>query len=230
MKEIKEYDKTITFFTLFKVLKHNLVSILCFTITFLLCSTIALTSFVPRKYRTTGQLTNKSNIITTVLSTLTDTFKSDIVLDNVIVKLNEENIKHNNGKAITKDEISSGISLPASNTSSFVTISFTNYDKSTIQTILNVTFDCVINYLKNEAKRSEFSELNISKEASTPVDISNTKQKIIVFTIIAFAVAYLLSFFVDIKYDLVYDANDVRDLNTNVLELNYIERKKGKNE
>lgn len=175
-------------------------------------------------------MANKSNIITTVLSTLTDAFKSDIVLDTVIVKLNEDNIKHNNGKAITKNEILSGISLPASNNSSFVTVYFTNYDRNTIQTILNTTFDCVIDYLRNQVKKSEFADLNVSKKASIPVDISNTKQKIIVFTIIAFTVAYLLSFFIDIKYDLVYDMSDIMDLNTNVLDLNYMERKKKKNE
>lgn len=230
MLEKKHYEKTITLSFLIKCLKRNILAILSFTLVFFCCTYTSLNFLTPKKYQVNGQLTNRNNITTTVLNTLTDTFKNETVLEKVVVSLTDNGIMHSNNTNITKSEILSGLSIPTSNNSFYITITYTNTDKTIIKDVLTETFNFVIDYLKNEAKRVEFSDLKVSKEVSDAVDISKTKQNVIVFTSCAFLLAYFISLCVDYKYDLVYDIDDVKDLNTNVLELNYTERKKEKYE
>ena len=222
----QEYKKSVTVLWLFKTLKRNILAIISFTIIFFGCSYVALSSFVPKKYQTSAQLANKISISSTLLNTLNDAFKSDIVIERTINSLAENNITHSNGKNITKNDIISNYSLPSTNISSFVTVTFYGTDKTIMEKSLNTLLEKVIDYLQNDIKKSDYADLKIAKAATTPIDISKTKQKLAIFTLIAFVLAFTVSAIVDYRYDLVYDIDDVKDLNTNTMELNYTERKK----
>ena len=223
-----KYDNRITLTKMFYELKKNFISILCFSITCFLMSSFALAKFTTNRYVTTGQVTNKFNITTTVFSTIRDVFKSDIVVNRTVNKLAENNVIHANSDKITKNEVANGISFPNNNNSFCLTISFYGKDKTTICATLNTMIEVAIDYFKNDLKRGEFTNLVLSREASSVSDASNKKMKAISFTLCAAVVSYMISFMIDYKYDFIYCSNDIKDLNTNVFELNYDERKKNK--
>lgn len=223
---MKNYETKISLKTLINVLKRNIMAIAGFTISFTLVSAVFFLYLSPHKYKATSQVSNRSIITTTTLNTLRDAFYSDVILDDTVLFLTENDINYKNGKAVSKADIIEGLSIPNTNTSSYLTITYVNLDKQVTTAVLRTVLDKVVNYLKVESKRSEFTGLEVSKYPETAVDISNSKQKVVLTACIVFVLAYLISFYVDIQYDLIYDIDDIKDLNINVLELKYTERKK----
>lgn len=223
---MENYETKISLKTLISVLKRNIKAIVGFSASFTLISAVFFLYLSPHKYKATSQVYNKTLITTTTLNTLRDAFYSDTILDDTIEYLSDYSI----GKSISKAEIVNGLSIPNSNTSSYLTITYTSSERNTTTLVLKTLLDKVVDYLKVETKRSEFVGLEVSKYPETAIDISNSKQKVILTACIIFVLSYLISFYIDLQYDLVYDIDDIKSLNTNVIELNYSERKKEKHE
>lgn len=231
MREKKNYEQVIGIKTFFSVLKRNIISIIGFAIISLCGSVFAFKVVIPNKYQTSGQFYNSYMITTEVLTTLTSAIKSDTVLTNSIEKLQEKNITHSDGTLITKNEITTNIAIPSSNKTNYLTISYTYKEKQIICEILNTVLDETVTYLRDDLKNGAFLKLSVYKYSTDVIDITNAKQKIISFGLIGFVLAYLTSFAIDIKYDLVFDIADAKEISMNVMEMDYSERKeKQKNE
>ena len=226
----KEYLKQFKLILFIKVMKHNIVSILTFTFAFITLGIIYLNAFVKTTYQSSGRLDNQKALYPTLVNTMRTAFLSDFVINQVETNLIEQSVLHGNGNAITKVELQNGLIVPTSSDSAYITISFRSQDKKIVKPTLEVIFDVAIEYIANQTNHSDFNKLKVFDEPSEPVDISNNKQKILIFGFLGLTLSYCISFIVDYKYDLVYEINDVIDLNTNVLELNYTERKQEKNE
>ena len=225
----KVYEKSFGFNSLIRIFKRNIVSILIFSLICFLTSTLYSFVFLEKKYESSGQLVNGVNVTGTVLNTFIDTFSNEDIFDEVVQKLQEENITNDNGSLITKSQIYGKYSIPKTNNSLYIEIALTCNNKHA-DIILNKTFDIIINYLQNEAKRGEFSKLSISKSASSPTCVTSSFKLVTIFTLFGFLAALCISVIVDFKYDLIYDIEDIHDLNTNAFELNYSTRRKETNE
>lgn len=208
----EKYEKKITLISLFQSLKRNLMSIVTFTVFFALLGFTCFKVASPQKYQTTGQLNNKFSITTTVLNTLRDTLKSDLILYRVEEQLESDGIKHKDGSVITQKELSSGLIIPSSNNSFYISISLRGTDKTTLKTSLETIFDVTINYFKTELKRGEFTELRVTKSASNPIDVSNIKLKTACFGFIGFLAAFAISYLFDYKRDLVAEVEDIKQV------------------
>lgn len=228
MREKKNYEQVIGIKTFFNVLKRNIISIIGFTIISLCGSVLAFKVVIPSKYKTSGQFYNNYMITTEVLTTLTSAIKSDAVLTNSIEKLQEKNIIHSDGTLITKNEITNNIAIPSSNKTNYLTISYTYKEKQIICDILNVVLDETVTYLRDDLKNGAFLKLSVYKYSTDVIDITNAKQKIISFGLIGFVLAYLTSFVIDVKYDLVFDITDAKEISMHVMEMDYSERKENK--
>lgn len=228
--EKKQYYKRFEFVTFFKVLKRNLISILVFDFVFCLFGFVYLNFFTPTIYQTSSQLDNKRTITPALLNVISASLKSDDVLDEVILKLQSQDIYQGSYYTITKNEIKDNLILPQSTNSAYLVISYRGKHKEFLKDTLFTILDIGINYIQAQTNQTELNELKIFDEPTEPVDISNNKQKLIIFGLTGLVLSYGVSFIVDYKYDLVYDIGDIKDLDTNVLELNYTERKKEKHE
>jgi len=208
-----------------KSLKRNILSILCFSLIFLGCGTFYDLQIKGRTYKTSAQIFNKTAITTTNLNTFTISFKSDLVVNRTVEKLNEDKIYHKNGSPFSFKDIYDNVVIPTSNNSTYITISLVGKEKNNLKDVLSTYLNVAIDYLKNETGKIEFSNMSVFNNPSDPIDVSHFKQNMIIYILVGFCISYLTSLFIDYKYDLVYDQNDIKNLSTNVLELNYTENK-----
>lgn len=231
MNEKKNYEQTISIKTLFSVLKRNIISIIGFAIISLCGSVFAFKVVIPSKYQTSAQFYNSYTITTNVLKTLSDAIISDDVLNSATKKLQEKNIVYDNGKVVTKKDILNGISIPSSNKTYYLSVSYTCNNKKIICDILNTVMDETVTYLRDDLKNGTFTKLSVYEYSIEVKNVTNSKKKIAIFTLAGFILAYTASFVIDVKYDLVFDVTDAQEISPNVMEINYSERKeKQKNE
>ena len=221
------YTKFITLNSLKQTFIKHIYFIVIFT---LLIFGIGIVGFSKSTYQSSAQLINGQVLTKTSVNTFKIAFKSNLIINRIEDNLSTNGIHHKSGSKITANEITQGLEIISNNNSTYIYVNFTGTDKSILKDTLNASLNEIINYLTKEDNKAQFYGLKIFNEPSNPVDISNNKQKILIFGFLGLTLSYCISFVVDYKYDLVYDITDVIDLNTNVLELNYIERKKGKNE
>ncbi len=222
-----QYTKFITLKSLKQVFIKHFYFIIVFTLLVLGIGTIGFTKIT---YKSSAQLINGQVLTNSSVNTFKIAFKSNLIINRIEENLSNNGIYHKNGSKITADEITEGLEITSSNNSTYIYINFTGTDKSILKDTLNASLTEIINYFTKEDNKAQFYGLKIFNEPSEPVDISNNKQKILIFGFLGLTLSYCISFIVDYKYDLVYEINDVIDLNTNVLELNYTERKQEKNE
>ena len=225
MREKKNYEQVIGIKTFFSVLKRNIISIIGFAIISLCGSVFAFKIVIPNKYQTSGQFYNGYTIITEVLTTLRNTIVSDTVLSNSVNKLQENNVFHNDGTLITKKEIADNLIIPTANKTNYLTISYEYKEKQIICDILNTVLDETVTYLRDDLKNGAFLKLSVYKYSTDIVDVTHAKQNTIALTLVGFVLAYAVSFVIDIKYDLVFDITDAKEISMNVMEMDYSERK-----
>lgn len=231
MKEKKNYEQVIGIKTFFSVLKRNIISIIGFAIISLCGSVFAFKVVIPNSFRTSAQFYNGYLITADVLTTLRETIVSDTVLSNSVNKLQENNVSHGDGTLITKKEIADNLLIPTANNTNYLTVSYEYKEKQIICDILNTVLDETVTYLRDDLKNGAFVKLNVYKYSTDVADVTNAKQNTIALTLAGFVLAYAVSFVIDIKYDLVFDITDAQEISTNVMEMNYSERKeKQKNE
>lgn len=224
-----QYSKSMGVKGIIRSIRRNIVSIVLFIIVFFTSGFIALNAITPKKYQSTGQLSNGMTIASTILNTLSDGFKSDSFTEITLEKLNGENIIHKNGGFITKNELLDGITIPNVNNSLYINISFANSDNTIVKKTLNVMLESIIEYFKQE-NRNEFTKLQIAKSASDPQDISSFKSKLIILLFTSILISSFVPTIIDYKNDLVYEIDDIKELGINVLELNYDGKEKNKHE
>ena len=231
MNEKNNYEQVIGIKTFFNVLRRNIIAIIGFTIISLCGGVFAFKVVIPTKYQTSAQFYNSYTITTNVLKTLSDAIISDDVINSATKKLQEKNIVYDNGKVVTKKDILNGISIPSSNKTYYLPVSYTCNNKKIICDILNTIMDETVTYLRDDLKNGAFTKLSVYEYSTEAMDITNSKQKIALFTLVGFALAFATSFVIDVKYDFVFDIADVEEISPNVIEMNYLERKeKQKNE
>lgn len=230
MKNINMYEKEITIVSMWASLKNNIIRIMCFVFVFI-CFGFVYTNATPKKYKTTGQLANKTVITSAVLNTISGAFKSDAVLETTVSYFLENGISHKNGSAITMMEISSSLVIPASNNSCYLQVSLVSSDSSWIKEGLSVLFNQTITTLENGEYSNNFSSLRIASKPSNPIDISNSNKKMMFFIMGGIVLGLVVPFLFDLKYDLINDIVDVKTLcGNNVIELSYRNKRKVKNE
>lgn len=231
MNEKKNYEQVIGIKTFFSVLKRNIISIIGFAIISLCGSVFAFKVVIPTKYKSSGQFYNSYTIVTEVLTTLRETIVSDTVLSNSAQKLQENNVFHSDGTLITKSEIANNLEIPSANNTNYFTISYTYTEKQIICDVLNTVLDETVTYLRDDLKNGAFYKLSVYKYSTDVIDATHAKQNTIALTLAGFVLAYAVSFVIDVKYDLVFDITDAKEISPNVMEMNYVERKeKQKNE
>lgn len=226
MKNVNVYEKEITISSMWASLKNNFIKILCFAFVFICFGTIYI-NVTPKSYKTSGQLVNKTVITTATLNTITGAIKSDDVLDATISCFLDNGIYHKNGSTITRNELVSSLVIPSSNNSCYLEISLISNDSSWMQRGLNSLLDETIKVLKNGDYSINFSNIGIASKATNPINISNSNKKMIFLIVSGFALGMFVPFVFDLKYDLINDVIDVKNLcGSNVVEFCYAKGKK----
>ncbi|MCH3976592.1 MAG: Wzz/FepE/Etk N-terminal domain-containing protein [Bacilli bacterium] len=208
---IGEENRGLSVGELFRIFWRNLWKIILITLIGVIAGVTYSSRFVTPKYTATGYLTYKNTINSEIANTLNSTFSSSIVAERVVENLE---ITFANGKAITTQDIISGISSNAvANSSRTYAVSFSSSDPSIVVKVINESIDTYIDFLSNNDSFSAIApNVSIYQKASSYA-YTGTSKKIIVlaFSLAFFVISTFVFAYIDIDKGVIRGKSDVFD-------------------
>lgn len=226
MHQYKDFERKPTITFLLSSIKKNILVVLCFLLFFTSFGFVYLNYVSNKAYQSVGQIQSSRSLTGTYLNTIISSIKDEETLNTIEYELENDNITHTDGSKVSKNEILSGLLIPSTNSSSFLKITYTSFDKTTVQIVLQQIMETSIEKILAGPQASQYPNLTIASNASEPQDISNIEMKMFLFALFGFLVGSCAVFIVDLKMDLISEKEDISSLNTNVFELNFDTKEK----
>ena len=171
--------------------------------------------FVPKEYTSTSTISNNAAIAQATYTLMQNGVKSDATMEAVTKNLAESKVTHADGKAVTKAEISSGLSFSAfaSNMVSF-TMTFKSKEQALTQYVLAEVADVALDVLK-----PTYPNLNLTTPATAATKTSKESTYLLIGVAAALVVGLGAPFIYEIVVDQVYEASDINDMGAEGFEL-----------
>ena len=227
MKDYKQFEKKFTILSILDSIKKHLAIFLFIFGYFSVFGVVYSTVITERTYQSTGQISSPRTLSGTYLHTVINTAKNENTLEIISSNLDKKDIMHKDGRRISKEYISNGLLFPSTNSSSYLNVSFVGKEKTLLKPILQEVLEVTVDVIMSGSFAVEYKSMEVSNNASDPIDISDTSLKILLFSLVGLGLGIGTAFITDISTDLVYSTSDISSLQTNVFELEYTDSKKG---
>jgi capsular polysaccharide biosynthesis protein len=216
---MEKYEKSIGLKTIYLTLVRRFHIILLLFVPIALGSFIVTNLIMKKTYQSSSTIAKTTAFTAAHYQNAQLTIKNETNLTKVADNLKNNGILHSNGTAITINEINSGLSFSAfnsSNQSVSLSLYFQSNDNKIVQPTLAELTTVSIETLKTH---KDFETTYITKEATKAVKNSKENQYFLIALAAGAVVSLGIPFVYEIISDELYDADDVKMLGCDAFEL-----------
>ena len=211
---MQKYERVIGLKTIYMTLLRRTEAILVLFFAFALASFIVTNFFIPKEYTSTAVYTNNAAITQPVYTLMQNEIKSDLAMEAVITNLKTAKVTHENGKEITKSDVTKGLSFSgfASNMVSF-RVSFKSAEQGVTKYVLNE-----ISTVSKDVLAAKYPNLKPG-EASEAAKTSKENTYLLIGVVASLVVALAVPFICEIVNYQVYQKSDIEDFGAEAFEI-----------
>lgn len=216
---MEKYEKSFGLKTIYLTFVRRFHVILLLFIPIALGSFIITNFFLKKTYQSSSTLTKSAIFSAAHYQNVQLTIKSEENLTKIADKLKAGGISHSNGKEITINDINSGLSFSpysVSNASVSITIYYQSGESKIVQPIMAELTTISVEALK---ANKDFSDIYVSKEATKAVKNSKENRYFLIALAAGAVISLGIPFVYEITSDELYDADDVKNLGCDAIEL-----------
>lgn len=216
------YEGDITLRRFFRALKRNFLTIVSFFLLFCLIGVGYLKLTTKQRYTSTGYVTTEINISGSAYQNIANIVISDECIETAVNTLEEKEVKHANGTAITFEDIYYGLSATALDTLR-VRCVYTASDSTVVQTILDTIMEEAVAIGNSDAHDSLYRKsLIVLTRATAPSKIANnTLMKGALFAFVGLALGVAAAIIRENARDTIYTAIDFDELGVVMFPVRY---------
>ena len=216
---MEKYEKSIGLKTIYLTLVRRFHIILALFIPIALGSFIVTNVIMKKTYQSSAVLTKDNVFSAAHYQTAQLTIKSEENLTKVVESLAKNGIAHSNGKQITISEINSGISFSqykSTDTNVSLTVYFQSSESRIVQPVLEeISEQSIVSFQTVK----DFGSIRITTHATKATKNSQETKYFLIAIAAGAIISFGIPFVYEITTDELYDADDVKNLGCDAIEL-----------